>query len=181
MKKFFICLLIICTICLGCFALTACDDDNNSCNEPKVKCEYVKNEFKEFDREYLGVNYHYEWNLYTFRIWYSYSYFLDGARWSPIICTSPNIITYWGPGFDEDITYDGEILIDSRYFDFYAEYLFYGYEDHSKCIKPDSWIYFAVKMCPTKELNNPRSITIQLGTSCLAKYTIDISNTYKTA
>lgn len=28
MKKFVICLLLICTICLGCFALTACDKND---------------------------------------------------------------------------------------------------------------------------------------------------------
>lgn len=190
MKKLIICLLLICTMCLGCFALTACDDkDKNPSNEPAVKCEFVCNEFYEYSTEYLGINYHYEWNIYTFRVWYSYSYFLDEIYFPNILCTCPNIISYHGP-WEGGIKYDGQCTI-SRYtefeYDVKAEYLL-GYNNERKTIKPDSWIYFSIRISLCDEFNTLSSITFHLGDPLydnyenpLAHYVIDLSNTYKTA
>lgn len=179
MKKILVCLLLITTICLGCFALTACDDNDssNAINNPTVKCEFVNNEFKEFTTEYLGNNYHYEWNIYTFRVWYSYSYFLNKVSFPRIICTCPNIISYWGPSMG-GIKFDGECTMSNK--DYYAEYLL-GYQNSRNSIKPDSWIYFSVRLSLSDEFNELSSITIQLEDLAIATYTIDISKTYKTA
>lgn len=61
MKKFIICLLLICTICLGCFALTACDKGT----EEVSKIEFIKNV------AYTDSNV----NKYYFRIWHPIEWF----------------------------------------------------------------------------------------------------------
>jgi len=182
MKKLIICLLLICTMCLGCFALTACDDkDKNPSNEPAVKCEFVYNEFYEYSTEYLGTNYHYEWNIYTFRVWYSYSYFLDGIFFPSIKCTCPNIISYWGPSLG-GIRFDGECSTQERSIDTYAEYLFRDSNIY-KSYKPDSWIYFTVRLSISEEFNILSKITIQLEGpyDVLLSAHFNLEGTYKTA
>lgn len=69
MKKFFICLLIVCTICLSCFALTACDNKNT---QSESSIEFITNYYVTLsDKPY---------NRYWFRFWYSFDLFKSDIK-----------------------------------------------------------------------------------------------------
>lgn len=192
MKKIIVCFLLICIIGLCCFTLSSCDDENdlspNTPNEPSVKCELVKNKFQCWDKTYMESTYHYERNIYTFRIWYSYEYYLADVDIPLIKCSCPYIVSYYGPP-ETDFRYVGETTIDPiEDFDCYAEYLL-GYDSKVVAVKPDSWIYFEIPIAMTDNISESQIITIELlknlgisqSPKSIAQYTIDLFGTYKTA
>ncbi len=169
MKKFFICLLIVCTICLSCFALTACDNDT----EEVSKLEFVKNEYHSYKTN-SGITQSY--NTYTFRLWYPYQWFLD--RHSSV-------------GIRYKLSLDDE---EYEYPVMFAEYIYRTDLDNTRyAIKPDSWIYTEIQYIITapniiyfeayiqKAIYDDKLNWIDTETIILYQSQIDLTGTFKTA
>ncbi len=115
MKKFIICLLLICIIVLGCFALTACNE--NGGNEDNTSgIEYVTNKYSVYSRPNQLRN------EYYFRFWYPMNWFKQDLSYTVRYKLSPE---------------DEYIDFESR--DFYGQVM--GENHAVATCPPDTWIY----------------------------------------
>jgi len=166
MKKIIVCILLFTILCLGCFALTACDKGNDNAGEVS-KIEFVKNTYEDYP---------YICNKYFFRFWYPNNWAFEdipiriGYKLSP----------------DEEL----------KYLEQYAEYLFEPYYGTStapdRYIKPDSWVYINIEFRTPPETvyfeintikgifdNNNQLIETQI--IVLFQTEHDLSGTFKTS
>lgn len=152
MKKFIICLLLICTICIGCFALTACDEQDTD-NREVSRIEFVKNE-----SFYNG-----SYNLYTFRLWFPYEWFTNGYDYCDIrYASSPNAEF-------QNISYNAQYLTDF-------------FMNNKYSIVPNSWIYFDIQFeSEPNTIYFEATYGPQLECKIIFKSKINLQGTYKTA
>lgn len=130
MKKFIICLLLICIIVLGCVGLTACDKDTYPNAEPQNNIEITEKQD----------------GIFNFKIWYSKDFYNVGLFIPIIKCTSQ--LLGGGPPFLDTepgatiIVYPNTTSADNKYD---AQFLL-NKDTASYSIIPNTWISFDLQL-----------------------------------